>query len=188
MPGLQADSSAADAGTTAATIAAAAASSSASAARTLGLKDQGVWPVADTARVFLATVVKYLTQRGDEMGNAVFDKVGCFWHAPHKGQPSGHRVSARHMFGDLQQHRAARLDHQQPAYGMSGPPSCVSEASVIAASLLCPSVPLCLQDDDLAVDFVTAASNLRSACYGIPQQSAFDVKVRGITKVWRLPG
>jgi hypothetical protein len=37
---------------------------------------------------------------------------------------------------------------------------------------------LCSQDDDLAVDFVTAASNLRSACYGIPQQSAFDVKVR----------
>jgi hypothetical protein len=33
------------------------------------------------------------------------------------------------------------------------------------------------QDDDLAVDFVAAASNLRSACYGIPQQSAFDVKV-----------
>jgi hypothetical protein len=33
------------------------------------------------------------------------------------------------------------------------------------------------QDDDLAVDFVTAASNLRAACYGIPQQSAFDAKV-----------
>jgi hypothetical protein len=33
------------------------------------------------------------------------------------------------------------------------------------------------QDDDLAVDFVTAASNLRAACYGIPQQSAFAAKV-----------
>lgn len=26
------------------------------------------------------------------------------------------------------------------------------------------------------MDFVTAASNLRSACYGIPRQSAFDAK------------
>jgi hypothetical protein len=26
------------------------------------------------------------------------------------------------------------------------------------------------KDEDLAVDFVTAASNLRAACYGIPQQ------------------
>jgi ubiquitin-like 1-activating enzyme E1 B len=26
------------------------------------------------------------------------------------------------------------------------------------------------KDDDLTVDFVTAAANLRAACYGIPQQ------------------
>ncbi|KXZ51045.1 hypothetical protein GPECTOR_14g32 [Gonium pectorale] len=32
------------------------------------------------------------------------------------------------------------------------------------------------KDDDLAVDFVTAASNLRSICYGIPEQSLFDAK------------
>ncbi|GLC36066.1 hypothetical protein PLESTB_000169600 [Pleodorina starrii] len=32
------------------------------------------------------------------------------------------------------------------------------------------------KDDDLAVDFVTAASNLRSFCYGIPEQSLFDAK------------
>ncbi|KAG2496953.1 hypothetical protein HYH03_004959 [Edaphochlamys debaryana] len=32
------------------------------------------------------------------------------------------------------------------------------------------------KDDDLAVDFVTAASNLRSTCYGIPEQSLFDAK------------
>ncbi|KAF8066301.1 SAE2 [Scenedesmus sp. PABB004] len=32
------------------------------------------------------------------------------------------------------------------------------------------------KDDALAVDFVTAASNLRAACYGIPQQSAFEAK------------
>ncbi|GIL50913.1 hypothetical protein Vafri_6998 [Volvox africanus] len=32
------------------------------------------------------------------------------------------------------------------------------------------------KDDDLAVDFVTAASNLRSSCYGIPEQSLFDAK------------
>jgi ubiquitin-like 1-activating enzyme E1 B len=32
------------------------------------------------------------------------------------------------------------------------------------------------KDDDLAVDFVTAASNLRSACYGIPQQSSFGAR------------
>jgi ubiquitin-like 1-activating enzyme E1 B len=30
--------------------------------------------------------------------------------------------------------------------------------------------PLFDKDDDLAVDFVTAAANLRAACYGIPQQ------------------
>jgi ubiquitin-like 1-activating enzyme E1 B len=33
------------------------------------------------------------------------------------------------------------------------------------------------KDDALAVDFVTAASNLRSAAYGIPMQTAFDAKV-----------
>lgn len=32
------------------------------------------------------------------------------------------------------------------------------------------------KDDDLAVDFVTAASNLRSACYNIPTQSRFTAK------------
>ncbi|KAG2429091.1 hypothetical protein HXX76_011331 [Chlamydomonas incerta] len=32
------------------------------------------------------------------------------------------------------------------------------------------------KDDDLAVEFVTAASNLRSGCYGIPEQSLFDAK------------
>ncbi len=39
------------------------------------------------------------------------------------------------------------------------------------------------KDDDLAVDFVTAASNLRSHCYGIPEQ------VRGsptqVARRWR---
>lgn len=33
------------------------------------------------------------------------------------------------------------------------------------------------KEDPLAVDFVTAASNLRSAAYGIPLQSLFDTKV-----------
>ncbi len=33
------------------------------------------------------------------------------------------------------------------------------------------------KEDDLAVEFVTAASNLRAAAYGIPQQSHFDAKV-----------
>ena len=32
------------------------------------------------------------------------------------------------------------------------------------------------KDDDLAVDFVTAAANLRSMCFGIPHQSLFDTK------------
>jgi hypothetical protein len=72
LPDLNPDN--ADA-STAATLAAAAASRNASVARALGLKDQGVWGVADAARVFLSAIVKYLTQRGDEMGNAVFDKV-----------------------------------------------------------------------------------------------------------------
>lgn len=33
------------------------------------------------------------------------------------------------------------------------------------------------KEDDLAVEFVTAASNLRAAAYGIPRQSQFDAKV-----------
>ena len=33
------------------------------------------------------------------------------------------------------------------------------------------------KDDDLAVEFVTAASNLRSLCYNIPTQSLFAAKV-----------
>ena len=47
--------------------------------------------------------------------------------------------------------------------------------------LLFCSSPLFLfsQDDPLAVEFVTAAANLRSACFGIPLQSLFTVKVRG---------
>lgn len=32
------------------------------------------------------------------------------------------------------------------------------------------------KDDDLAVDFVTAASNLRALCFGIPTQTAFHAK------------
>ncbi|GMH42425.1 hypothetical protein BSKO_10344 [Bryopsis sp. KO-2023] len=32
------------------------------------------------------------------------------------------------------------------------------------------------KDDDLAVEFVTSASNLRSICYGIPCQTLFDAK------------
>ncbi len=32
------------------------------------------------------------------------------------------------------------------------------------------------KDDDLAVEIVTAASNLRAACYGIPPQSIFTAK------------
>ncbi len=32
------------------------------------------------------------------------------------------------------------------------------------------------KDDDLAVEIVTAASNLRAACYGIPAQSLFAAK------------
>mmetsp|Transcript_10416 Transcript_10416/g.31372 ORF Transcript_10416/g.31372 Transcript_10416/m.31372 type:complete len:722 (+) Transcript_10416:235-2400(+) len=32
------------------------------------------------------------------------------------------------------------------------------------------------KEDDLAVDFVAAASNLRGACYGIPPQSVFNAK------------
>ncbi len=33
------------------------------------------------------------------------------------------------------------------------------------------------KDDDLAVEFVTAAANLRSIAYGIPTQSLFAAKV-----------
>jgi len=37
------------------------------------------------------------------------------------------------------------------------------------------------KDDDLAVDFVTAAANLRSIAYHIPTQSFFDAKVGAVT-------
>eukprot|EP00878_Enallax_costatus_P005261 GHUV01005528.1.p1 GENE.GHUV01005528.1~~GHUV01005528.1.p1 ORF type:complete len:689 (+),score=205.63 GHUV01005528.1:3622-5688(+) len=76
-----------------------------SAHKALNLKDQTLWSVEDNARVFLTSIVKFLTQRNDEVGDVTFDK-----------------------------------------------------------------------DDDLAIDFVTAASNLRSACYNITQQSLFDAK------------
>jgi hypothetical protein len=33
------------------------------------------------------------------------------------------------------------------------------------------------KDDLLAVEFVTAAANLRAACFGISKQSLFDTKV-----------
>lgn len=43
---------------------------------------------------------------------------------------------------------------------------------------MAPSCPLQFdKDDTLAVEFVTAAANLRAACYGIPMQSLFDTKV-----------
>lgn len=32
------------------------------------------------------------------------------------------------------------------------------------------------KDDDLAVEFVTSAANLRALCYGIPAQTLFDAK------------
>jgi ubiquitin-like 1-activating enzyme E1 B len=37
------------------------------------------------------------------------------------------------------------------------------------------------KDDDDTLDFVTAASNLRSAAYNIPQKNRWDVK--GMTRV-----
>lgn len=88
-----------------AAVGSAAESPTASASKALNLKDQALWCLEDHARVFVASIVKYLTQREAELGSAVFDK-----------------------------------------------------------------------DDELAVDFVTAASNLRAACYNIPQQSLFDAK------------
>jgi hypothetical protein len=45
-----------------------------SASRALGLKDQTTWSNADNARVFLTAIVKFLTQRKQELGSAVFDK------------------------------------------------------------------------------------------------------------------
>lgn len=43
-----------------------------------------------------------------------------------------------------------------------------------------PCLPACLQfdkDDALAVEFVTAAANLRALCYGIRPLPLFDAKV-----------
>ena len=34
------------------------------------------------------------------------------------------------------------------------------------------------KDDVLAVEFVTAAANIRALAYGIPAQTLFDIKVR----------
>ena len=42
------------------------------------------------------------------------------------------------------------------------------------------------KDDDLAVDFVTAASNLRALCYDIPAQSAFEAKVHILHSLWTI--
>ena len=40
------------------------------------------------------------------------------------------------------------------------------------------------KDDDLAVEFVTAAANLRSIAYNIPTQSLFAAKVRKVAASW----
>jgi Ubiquitin-activating enzyme active site len=42
------------------------------------------------------------------------------------------------------------------------------------------------KDDDLAVEFVTAAANLRAASYGIQQQTLFDAKARLRTPFFML--
>jgi len=55
-------------------VTAAADSPTPSASRALGLKDQTTWSNADNARVFLTAIVKFLTQRKQELGSAVFDK------------------------------------------------------------------------------------------------------------------
>ncbi len=78
-----------------------------SAARALGLTDtHACWSTADNARVFVSAVTRFLSQRAQEVGAAVFDK-----------------------------------------------------------------------DDDLAVEVVTAAANLRAASYDIPTASLFEIKV-----------
>ncbi|CAD7698859.1 unnamed protein product [Ostreobium quekettii] len=77
-----------------------------SASRALGLTESHkAWDLCENARVFLASIARYVDTRPDEIGTLVFDK-----------------------------------------------------------------------DDDLAVDFITAASNLRALAYGIPTQSHFDAK------------
>ena len=44
------------------------------------------------------------------------------------------------------------------------------------------------KDDALAVEFVTAASNLRSAAYGIPSQTLFAAKVCSASLQRAAPG
>ncbi|KAK3233715.1 SUMO-activating enzyme subunit 2, partial [Cymbomonas tetramitiformis] len=94
------------------------ASTGTSAAAALGLHDtHKVWSVAESAAVFVRAIVTFLETRGEEVGEAVFDK-----------------------------------------------------------------------DDKLAVDFVTAAANLRAANFHIKEHSWFDIKVRHATRCTKPAG
>ena len=42
------------------------------------------------------------------------------------------------------------------------------------------------KDDDDTLDFVTAAANLRSAAYGIPRKSRWEVKGTKLRQFWQV--
>lgn len=73
--------------------------------------------------------------------------------------------------------RAARIRQQKDTGSDEKPPVLTwDKASKMRAQLQL--VINVLQDDDVAVDFVTAVANVRAHIFGITQKSRFDVKCR----------
>lgn len=124
-----------------------------SACKSLGLTDaHAVWDVRQNACVFLAAVQAFLDERADELGTA---QVGSAWCCP------------RCWLASCQSHWSCSpglLLFWAPWQPHKSRPCC------------CCCTPQFDKDDQLAVEFVTAASNLRAACYGIPVQSLFVTK------------
>ena len=154
--------------------AAAAAAATGGACKALGLADaHAVWDVQQNAALFLRAVELFLEQRQDELGSLQVSKeLKRSGHISWLNRSvSGQLVLARCHFAFKWN---LPLPHAPSPYQPPCPCPCPS-----LALLACPACPSCLQfdkDDALAVEFVTAASNLRAACYGIPMQSLFETK------------
>ena len=67
---------------------------------------------------------------------------------------------------------AKKVGRREPG-GLIGPPGLPPDQRMSSHPL-----PPSLQDDSTAMDFVTAAANLRAIAFGIPQKSRFDVKCK----------
>ncbi len=129
-----------------------------------------MWSVADNARVFLRSILHYHDARPDELGRATFDKVRT------RGARRGRVGQAVRVAGSC--HGAAHAAQLLSARARAPAHGCCRErlTGCTRACVLLWRGALPAQDDDAAVEFVAAASNLRSACYGIPTQALFDAK------------